>query len=62
MKKLLKLLVARKMATTPLGIAALGVGWFLGRRRKRRRAEREAQHNVPQHTSTTHEDVRAAQP
>ncbi|GAA1627856.1 hypothetical protein GCM10009733_025770 [Nonomuraea maheshkhaliensis] len=41
MKKFLKLVVARYLSKTPLGLVVLGIGWFLGRRHKRRRAERE---------------------
>lgn len=46
MKNLFKLLLARRMAGTPLGLAALVLGWFLARRRKRRHAheaERETE-------------------
>ncbi|MEV0829869.1 DUF6203 family protein [Nonomuraea rubra] len=38
MKNLLKLLLAKRMAGTPLGLAALVLGWFLARRRRRRHA------------------------
>ncbi|MEV5895325.1 DUF6203 family protein [Nonomuraea fuscirosea] len=41
MKKFLKLVVARYLSKTPFGLVVLGIGWFLGRRHKRRRAERE---------------------
>ncbi|MCK2216505.1 DUF6203 family protein [Actinomadura sp. ATCC 31491] len=36
MKRLLKVLVARRLAATPLGLAFLAAGWLLGRRRRRR--------------------------
>ncbi|UBU15437.1 DUF6203 family protein [Nonomuraea gerenzanensis] len=39
MKKLLKLLFARRLAASPLGLAALVLGWFLARRKRHRRAE-----------------------
>ncbi|MGW3348916.1 DUF6203 family protein [Nonomuraea rubra] len=38
MKNLLKLLLAKRMAGTPLGLAALVLGWLLARRRRRRHA------------------------
>ncbi|NJP94384.1 hypothetical protein HCN51_33940 [Nonomuraea sp. FMUSA5-5] len=47
MKKLFKVLVARRLAGTPLGLAALAAGWLLARRKRRRRAyeaERESAH------------------
>ncbi|MGR6922954.1 DUF6203 family protein [[Actinomadura] parvosata] len=47
MKKLFKLLLARRLAGTPLGLAALAAGWLLARRKRRRRAyeaERESAH------------------
>ncbi|SEF54637.1 PEP-CTERM protein-sorting domain-containing protein [Nonomuraea solani] len=40
MKKFLKVLVVRRLAATPIGLVALGVGWYLGRRHKKRRDER----------------------
>ncbi|WP_143044251.1 DUF6203 family protein [Nonomuraea jiangxiensis] len=40
MKKLLKLVVGRWLARTPLGLVALALGWYLARRRRRREAER----------------------
>ncbi|MEV0391165.1 DUF6203 family protein [Nonomuraea sp. NPDC050643] len=42
MKKFLKLMVARRLAATPIGLAALGIGWFLGRRRRKQRARHES--------------------
>lgn len=39
MKKFFKVVVARWLARTPLGLAILGVGWFLGRRRRQREQE-----------------------
>ncbi|MFB4267190.1 DUF6203 family protein [Nonomuraea sp. GTA35] len=45
MRKLFKLLLARRMAGTPLGLAALVLGWFLARRRRRRHAY-EAEHET----------------
>ncbi|MFG1696594.1 DUF6203 family protein [Nonomuraea sp. NPDC049309] len=62
MKRLLKLLVARRLAATPLGLAVLGAGWILGRRRKRRRAEREEHRPVPRYGRTAQENVRAGHP
>ncbi|WP_146615910.1 DUF6203 family protein [Nonomuraea aridisoli] len=41
MKNLLKLLVARRLSATPIGMIALGVGWLIARRRKQRQAEPE---------------------
>ncbi|MFC5831043.1 DUF6203 family protein [Nonomuraea insulae] len=41
MMKLLKLLVARRLAVSPMGLVVLGLGWFLARRRKRQLVERE---------------------
>ncbi|GII05538.1 DUF6203 family protein [Planobispora takensis] len=44
MNKFLKLMATRWLARTPFGMAVLGAGWLLGRRRKRRaRQAREAQ-------------------
>ncbi|WP_329080171.1 DUF6203 family protein [Streptosporangium sp. NBC_01469] len=34
MKRFFKVVVARWLARTPIGLAILGVGWFLGRRRR----------------------------
>ncbi|GAB2913796.1 DUF6203 family protein [Nonomuraea fastidiosa] len=62
MKAFLKLLVARRLAATPLGLAILGAGWILGRRRKRRRAEREGRQPVPQYGRTAQEAARAGRP
>ncbi|MFF3438281.1 DUF6203 family protein [Streptosporangium sp. NPDC002721] len=39
MKKFFKVVVARWLARTPFGLAILGVGWFLGRRRRQREQE-----------------------
>ncbi|MFG1948830.1 DUF6203 family protein [Nonomuraea sp. NPDC048826] len=39
MKGFFKVVVARWLARTPLGLAALGIGWFLGRRRRQREQE-----------------------
>jgi Family of unknown function (DUF6203) len=36
MKKFFKVVVARWLARTPIGLAILGLGWILGRRRKDR--------------------------
>ncbi|MBG0831931.1 hypothetical protein HS041_29930 [Planomonospora sp. ID67723] len=36
MKNFFKVVVVRWLSRTPLGLALLGVGWLLGRRRKRR--------------------------
>ncbi|WP_371784246.1 DUF6203 family protein [Streptosporangium subroseum] len=36
MKKFFKVVVARWLARTPIGLAILGLGWILGRRRKER--------------------------
>jgi hypothetical protein len=36
MKKFFKVVVARWLARTPIGLAILGLGWLLGRRRKER--------------------------
>lgn len=41
MKGFLKVVLARWLARTPLGLAALGIGWYLGRRRKRRREQEQ---------------------
>ncbi|MFC4115976.1 DUF6203 family protein [Nonomuraea zeae] len=38
MRKLFNLVVARWLARTPVGLIALGIGWFLARRRRRNRA------------------------
>ncbi|MFC6083275.1 DUF6203 family protein [Sphaerisporangium aureirubrum] len=38
MKRILKLVVTRWLARTPLGLVALGVGWFVMRRRRKRNA------------------------
>ncbi|WP_344480896.1 DUF6203 family protein [Nonomuraea monospora] len=46
MKKLFQLLLARRLAGTPIGMAAILLGWFLARRKRRRRAyqaERETE-------------------
>ncbi|MGW4797804.1 DUF6203 family protein [Nonomuraea sp. MG754425] len=43
MKKLFQLLVARRLARTPLGLTALGIGWLLARHFRRRHAEEAAQ-------------------
>ncbi|GAA4198896.1 hypothetical protein GCM10022252_50000 [Streptosporangium oxazolinicum] len=39
MKRFFKVVVARWLARTPFGLAILGAGWFLGRRRRRREQE-----------------------
>ncbi|WP_440072168.1 DUF6203 family protein [Streptosporangium sp. OZ121] len=39
MKKFFKVVVGRWLARTPWGMAILGVGWFLGRRRRQREQE-----------------------
>ncbi|WP_157594463.1 DUF6203 family protein [Streptosporangium amethystogenes] len=39
MKRFFKVVVARWLARTPIGLAILGVGWFLGRRRRQRAQE-----------------------
>jgi len=36
MRSFFKVVVARWLARTPIGLAILGLGWFLGRRRKQR--------------------------
>ncbi|WP_425566600.1 DUF6203 family protein [Planomonospora alba] len=36
MKRFVKLVAARWLSRTPLGLAVLGAGWLLGRRRRRR--------------------------
>ncbi|MFI6712605.1 DUF6203 family protein [Nonomuraea sp. NPDC050478] len=41
MKGLFKVALARWLARTPIGLAILGAGWFLGRRRSRRKEEQE---------------------
>ncbi|GIH97081.1 DUF6203 family protein [Planobispora siamensis] len=41
MNKLFKLMATRWLARTPFGMAVLGAGWLIGRRR-RRRARQEA--------------------
>ncbi|MEO3872444.1 DUF6203 family protein [Nonomuraea sp. B12E4] len=41
MGKFLKLVVARWLARTPLGLVVLGISWFLTRRRRRQRAQRD---------------------
>lgn len=46
MKGFLKVVLARWLARTPLGLAALGIGWYLGRRRKRRREQETTEHKV----------------
>ncbi|MGI5273246.1 DUF6203 family protein [Nonomuraea sp. CA-218870] len=40
MKGFFKVVLARWLARTPLGLVALGIGWFVGRRRKQREQER----------------------
>ncbi|MEO3810427.1 DUF6203 family protein [Sphaerisporangium sp. B11E5] len=40
MKRILKLVVTRWLARTPFGLAVLGVGWLVMRKRRRRAAER----------------------
>ncbi|WP_375782453.1 DUF6203 family protein [Streptosporangium becharense] len=40
MKRFFKVVVARWLARTPIGLAVLGLGWLLGRRR-RQRAQRQ---------------------
>ncbi|MGW0592003.1 DUF6203 family protein [Streptosporangium sp. NPDC002607] len=44
MKKFFKVVVARRLSRTPIGLAILGAGWFLGRRR-RQRARRQGEPN-----------------
>ncbi|MEU8204032.1 DUF6203 family protein [Streptosporangium sp. NPDC049046] len=39
MKKFFKVVVARRLSRTPIGLAILGAGWFLGRRRRQREQE-----------------------
>ncbi|MEU4834603.1 DUF6203 family protein [Streptosporangium sp. NPDC023615] len=39
MKKFFKVVVARWLARTPFGLAVLGVGWLLGRRKQRAQVE-----------------------
>ncbi|MEW9551706.1 DUF6203 family protein [Nonomuraea sp. NPDC050783] len=48
MKRLLKVLLARRLAATPVGALILGIGWLLGRRRRRRaqQAGRPADHRT----------------
>ncbi|NRQ35328.1 hypothetical protein HII36_26385 [Nonomuraea sp. NN258] len=41
MKRFFKLVVARWLARTPYGLAILGLGWLLGRRRRRRMQHRD---------------------
>ncbi|WP_353051382.1 DUF6203 family protein [Herbidospora sp. NBRC 101105] len=42
MKRILQVFVTRWLSKTPLGIAVLGVGWFLGRRRRKAREAEES--------------------
>ncbi|MEU6795334.1 DUF6203 family protein [Nonomuraea wenchangensis] len=37
MKRFLKVLLARRLAATPVGAALLALGWLLNRRRRRNR-------------------------
>ncbi|WP_158578678.1 DUF6203 family protein [Spongiactinospora rosea] len=41
MVNFLKLLLARRLIRTPLGLAVLAAGWLLGRRRRQRRREQQ---------------------
>jgi cytochrome c-type biogenesis protein CcmH/NrfF len=41
MKGIFKVVVARWLARTPVGLILLGVGWLIGRKRKQRRLEQE---------------------
>lgn len=36
MKRFFKVMAARRLVRTPIGLAILGVGWLVGRRRRRR--------------------------
>ncbi|MBF8194217.1 hypothetical protein ITP53_52850 [Nonomuraea sp. K274] len=51
MKKFIKLLIARRLAATPIGLIVLGLGLLLGRRRRQRRdqhpGERSGRHYRP---------------
>ncbi|WP_158557920.1 DUF6203 family protein [Spongiactinospora gelatinilytica] len=50
MVNFLKLLLARRMIRTPLGLAALAAGWLLGRRRRQRRRQQADPSRRPQNT------------
>ncbi|MBG0823203.1 hypothetical protein HS048_20950 [Planomonospora sp. ID91781] len=39
MRRLAKIVATRWLSRTPLGLAVLGAGWLLGRRRRRRAAQ-----------------------
>jgi Family of unknown function (DUF6203) len=41
MKKFFKVVVVRWLARTPIGLAILGLGWLLGRRKERTQSEGE---------------------
>ncbi|WP_425460148.1 DUF6203 family protein [Herbidospora galbida] len=43
MKRILQVFVTRWLSKTPLGIAVLGAGWFVSRRRRK---AREAEENA----------------
>ncbi|MGW0810040.1 DUF6203 family protein [Nonomuraea sp. NPDC002799] len=50
MMKLLKLMMARKMAATPIGLAVLALGWLLGRKRRQRlQAQQQSGHGFWHH-------------
>ncbi|GAA0853639.1 DUF6203 family protein [Streptosporangium amethystogenes subsp. fukuiense] len=40
MKNFLKAVVARRLVRTPIGLAILAAGWFMGRRRRQRALRR----------------------
>ncbi|GAA3475298.1 hypothetical protein GCM10018965_098510 [Nonomuraea roseola] len=46
MRRFFKFVMARWLARTPIGLAVLALGWFLGRRR-RRRVQQEGQRSRP---------------
>ncbi|MFB4281937.1 DUF6203 family protein [Nonomuraea sp. MTCD27] len=55
MQKFLKLVVARWLARTPIGLVALGIGWYLARRRRRRQQPpHETQHTRRHPARTKH--------
>ncbi|MEV0620258.1 DUF6203 family protein [Nonomuraea sp. NPDC050404] len=58
MKKLFKLLLARKMAKTPIGLAALAIGWYLARHRRQKHADHEDDHTK----RATHDDHHRRRP
>ncbi|MEV0593202.1 DUF6203 family protein [Nonomuraea cavernae] len=41
MKNFLEVVVARWLARTPIGLAVVGLAWFLGRRRRQRTEQQQ---------------------